>query len=237
MPVIRNSLLSALTLVVGLALGSAAHAAKPPKKAPTTPDSTATAAPAAAASSNTDSSSSSSYSEPSPTGWIISDKRAQHHENQLSVMLELDPIFGTFNVGLGAYYSIPVIAHGPIPAINNSLAIEFGAFFEYYHWSYDFPVPNGSGSINWYAFAPLAGVRWDFYLTRDWTVFAGLKLGYAIGFAQGSVGVAGNYSTPGVSSFIFDFSSGAIWHFSKPVALRMELSSNFAFLVGVVMSL
>jgi len=70
-------------------------------------------------------------SESGLTGWVINDKRAIHAENQLSVMAT-SVFSGTFNVGVGAWYAIPVVQHGFIPSLNNSFDVEFGGFFQYY---------------------------------------------------------------------------------------------------------
>jgi len=251
MRAMRNSFLSVIAFLAGLTLVPIAQAATPAQKSATPPPAAASpsagspsAAPAAApekkstatpASAARSSETETSYAERGPVVWLINDKRAQHTENQLSIMGEIWP-FGTFNAGVGAWFAIPVVPHGFVPTINNSVDVEFGAFFQYFHLSASYL--NISISQNWYRLSPMGGVRWNFYLNRDWTVYAGAKLGYGIGFSSSVTanvgGVPTGYAGSDVSAFLFDMNAGALWHVSKAVALRMELGI-FGFTIGATL--
>jgi len=211
---------------MGVVAAPLAKAAKPaPAPAPAPASAAPKPTPAEAAGDT-----SSTSSESGLTGWVINDKRAIHAENQLSVMADIG-FSGTFNVGVGAWYAIPVVQHGFIPSLNNSFDVEFGGFFQYYN------NPNYGLSESWFRISPMVGGRWNFYLTPEWTVFACIKLGYGIGFGE-SDNYGGYAGLSGTSSFLIDTTAGALWHFNKSMALRMDIGDigdSFGIAAGITL--
>jgi hypothetical protein len=101
----------------------------------------------------------------------------------------------------GVFYAYPVAPQGFISALNDAFYIEagllLGAFFE----------------PTFFWMAPQAGVRWCFYLTQEWAVFAALRLGWAFEFDDV------------IDDYTFFYASGTVgahWHFADGFALRLE---------------
>jgi len=82
-------------------------------------------------------------------------------------------------IGLGFRASIPVLANGPIPQINNNLAVTFG--FDWAHFSGCRPDEYDCGVNDfWFPFA----MQWNFFLTQAWSVFP--EVGFAVHHAAWS---------------------------------------------------
>lgn len=82
-------------------------------------------------------------------------------------------------VGLGFRASIPVLANGPIPSINNNLAVSFG--LDWAHFGACRPDPyDCSANDLWFPFA----VQWNFFITEAWSVFP--EVGFALHYASWS---------------------------------------------------
>jgi hypothetical protein len=120
--------------------------------------------------------------------------------------MQLDVVLGTHvrtYAGFlpGVFFAYPVAPQGFISSLNDSFYVEggvlIGAFFE----------------PTFFWFAPQAGVRWCFYLTQEWAVFAALRFGWGIEFEDDVRG----YTWPYLSASV-----GAHWHFSDSMALRLE---------------
>lgn len=118
---------------------------------------------------------------------------------------QLDLVLTTFVgrfVGFipGIIYGFPVAPQGFISALNDAFYIEagvlMGAFFD----------------PTFFWLTPLAGVRWSFYLTQEWAVFAALRLGWSFEF----------HDVERYGGFYGDGTLGAHWHFSDAFALRLE---------------
>jgi hypothetical protein len=169
--------------------------------------------------------------------WTISDRRAQHETKHLDITGLLSP-FGTFRMGVGVWYSMPVMSEGFIPSINDSFDIEFGGVLERDHWSSTtlaLGMTNVDYSQTWYRASALGGVRWSFYLPRDWTVFATGKLGYGYGFGSSTkcAGTACTYASyPELSGLLVDFGAGTYWKINSDWCLRLDLGV-FGAMVGV----
>ena len=81
--------------------------------------------------------------------------------------------------GFGLRASIPVLANGPIPTLNNNLAVSFG--FDWAHFGGC--RPNGydcAANDLWFPFV----MQWNFFLTQAWSVFP--ELGFALHHASWS---------------------------------------------------
>jgi hypothetical protein len=131
--------------------------------------------------------------------------------------------------GLGFRGSIPILRNGFVPSINNSVAIGFGVDFAHYYGRGDYCVNGGplpdcnrvrQNGFNEFYFPVV--LQWNFFLSRDWSVYAepGLALNYH----------AWNGPHPvDVDPFIFFL--GARYHFSDKVTLTMRIGYP-AFSVG-----
>lgn len=152
-------------------------------------------------------------------------KDSSVHESRphnLDVVGMFDFLFFDLALGVGGSYAFPIMPDGFIPALNDQFNIEVGASFERSWW--DVGVCDGS----YWSLAPTAGVRWDFLLNSDWTVFMKFKPGYKIGFGESGecFGVAYTDDTKDSSYFIIDIGPGAYWHFADGMALRLDGGSR-----------
>ena len=85
------------------------------------------------------------------------------------------------NLGAGLRATIPLVANGPLPAVNNNVGIGFGA---------DFFVFNG-GAL----FVPIVG-QWNFFLLSHFSLFGEAGLGLTFGglhYVDPIFGVGGRY--------------------------------------------
>ncbi len=152
--------------------------------------------------------------------WII-EKNETHKKDSFDVMGVVSPYVaghgggGLLAIGGGVNYAIPIVQDGFIPDLNDQFDLE-GSVYMFY-------LSAGGGSA--LALAPLAGVRWQFHLTPDWSVFPILKLGMLIGVTEGG------------SEIGHDFGVGAYWHLNQDVAVRLELGTLGLFTVGLSMPL
>lgn len=126
---------------------------------------------------------------------------------QLDVMAGLSP----WELGVAAWYGIPVLPEGFIKPWNDSLYIEFGGAFEYY-WGYFYDFA---------ALSPAAGARYNWYLTREWTVFVTAKLGWRIDFSDYDYG-----------GFLMFSSAGAYYDLGD-MSLRLEVGYPFLAQAGL----
>ena len=130
--------------------------------------------------------------------------------------------------GAGVRGSIPIVRNGFIPSINNSVAIGFGMdFVRYGRGSY---CKNGGvlsdcdrrqiDGFNEFYFPVV--LQWNFFLSRNWSVFA-------------EPGIALNYhgwdGPRAVDLDPFIFFLGGRYHFSDKVTLTMRIGYP-AFSVG-----
>ena len=132
--------------------------------------------------------------------------------------------------GVGFRGTVVIVPNGFIPTINNSVGIGFGADWVHYshgreHCTRD-PLTSGvcnfddSESVNdlWF---PVV-MQWNFFLSREWSVF-------------GEPGLALRYqSEPGDHLVTIDpqFYVGGRWHFSDQMTLTTRLGYP-TFSVGV----
>jgi hypothetical protein len=130
--------------------------------------------------------------------------------------------------GLGFRGSIPIVRNGFVPSINNSVAIGFGIDFVRYGRG-DFcrdggPLPDCDrvriDSFNEFYFPVV--LQWNFFLSRNWSVFAepGIGLNY-----HGWDGPRALDVDP------FLFFLGGRYHFTEKITLTMRIGYP-AFSVG-----
>lgn len=157
--------------------------------------------------------------------------------NHKHYAVEIEPhgligLFGPYNyatgIGAGLRVSIPIVQNGFIPKLNNSIAISFGTDWVHYTGCYyGSTVGCGIESL----FFPVA-MQWNFFLTRDWSVFGepGLAIFHYFYHDDWCNGYACNvHGDTGVTP-VFDV--GARWHFSDSAALTMRIGYP-SFSVGV----
>jgi len=175
--------------------------------------------------------------------WNVTDKSVHTtRPTKLDVVGTID-FFGVFHTGIGAWYSVPVVPDGFIPGLNDSFVVEVGGLLEYWRYSSGFTSGLG-GSIDcsqtWYRLSPMGGVRWDFFLTDDWTVFGKGKAGWSIGFADSGLecsGVGVTTNSKDIHTLAVDLGVGAYWHFAENMALRLETGVNSIIAVGISMEM
>ncbi len=138
--------------------------------------------------------------------WMLEDISATRRAQQLSFML--GSAFETLSVGL--WYGVPLVAQGFLQEVNNAVYLEFGA-----QLATDFTLDS---------FLTLSGgLRWNFYLTTRWALFAALRANFNLGLQAASRSF---YVLPGVSM-------GALYRLSRSSRLRLELGYPAGLGIGV----
>jgi hypothetical protein len=127
---------------------------------------------------------------------------------------------GYNRIGLAGWVSMPIVPDGFIRPINDSFNLEFGATMDY-----AFRTLGANCDYSYVDLAPMAGVRWDFYLTEAWTVFGKLKAG--VGNQFGGAECNGiKYNDYSGLHFVSDGGVGAFWNFSEGMGMRFDLGSQ-----------
>jgi hypothetical protein len=141
-----------------------------------------------------------------------------------------------FGFGAGLRASIPLMANGFVPKINNTPAITFG--FDWLHFEsgcyYNYRglgFPCATLSVNTFYFP--VGLQWNFFVAKRWSVFA--EIGAAPYYRAYSDYCAGYY-VPGSQEYAVCQSSqpnhfsvtpwadvGGRFHFNEHVALTMRI--------------
>lgn len=140
-----------------------------------------------------------------PVAWTIEDRRAAHRTHLLSMGI------GAWPTALDAHlwYAVPLLRRGFIPRVNDAFHLEFGSLLS---WDAD-------GTV---ALWPAVGVRWDFYLTRRWATFFGLKLAAEVHLNQDQ-----KVHPNAVVGF------GALFRIAERALLRLELGYPQGLSVGL----
>lgn len=140
-----------------------------------------------------------------PVAWTIEDRRAAHRTHLLSMGI------GAWPTALDAHlwYAVPLLRRGFIPRVNDAFHLEFGSLLS---WDAD-------GTV---ALWPAVGVRWDFYLTRRWATFFGLKLAAEVHLNQDQ-----KVHPNAVVGF------GALFRLAERALLRLELGYPQGLSVGL----
>lgn len=124
--------------------------------------------------------------------------------------------------GGGVRISFPLVHDGFIGTINNAVRLETGV--ELYHWSF--------AGFDYETIAIPVLLRWDFFVTEQWTVFA--ALGVAVNVYYFEEG-AGFFDAPentdlwgfGSGALITSaFGAGALLNISETTSLRLDASLN-----------
>lgn len=124
--------------------------------------------------------------------------------------------------GGGVRVSFPLMHDGFIGSINNAVRFETGA--EFYHWSF--------GGFAYETIAVPLQLRWDFFLTEQWTVFAAAGVALNVYYFEDD---AGFFDAP-KNTDLWGFGSGALItsavgfgaliNFSESVSLRLDATLN-----------
>lgn len=116
--------------------------------------------------------------------------------------------------GGAAWLCLPIVPQGFIPPLNDTFNLEFGLWSFYYH-------PTRSN--NYFGLTPAAGVRWDFHLAQQWTVFGSGKLGFFVPFGSDA---PRSHLEPA-------FTVGALYKYSSKTFVRLETGNLGLFQAGV----
>lgn len=167
---------------------------------------------------------------------IIKDRSDHTRPADLS-LLGLIPL--PFGFGFGMRFGIPIAHDGFIGSINDAVFIEPGAQFIF--WT-DFNHDRLGIQV------PVL-MRWDFFLTRDWTVFGSVGPVFGFYFDDGGGGGGGHgggrfrvegdevfrpAGPPGFFGIVFG--GGAFYNFSQTAALRLDASTRMLG-VGILLRL
>jgi hypothetical protein len=99
-------------------------------------------------------------------------KEPNNHLNRTDT--EIHAVLGDGDLGAGFRFSIPIVSQGFVSAINDNVDISFGA--DILNWpSPDYEV---TGVV-----VPVM-LQWNFYLSRDWSVFGEGGVAFQNWFAQ-----------------------------------------------------
>ena len=135
--------------------------------------------------------------------------------------------------GAGVRFSIPVMKNGFIPKINNNVAISFGADWLHYAGGcgyYYAGYAGGSCGAD-YLFFPVA-LQWNFYVAKQWSVFAepGLAIyhsfydDYCGVYAVGSPAYNACQNAQPSHTYVWPvFEVGGRWHASDKIALTLRV--------------
>jgi hypothetical protein len=140
------------------------------------------------------------------------------------------PYHSDVGPGLGFRASIPILQDGPIPSINNNLAISFGM-----DWAHFGGCGQGERSCGADDFWFPVVMQWNFFLTRAWSVFP--EVGFAIHHAIWSYnrGPGGNVDClPGPGGGFCEYSDSTTGvEFATWLGTRFAISDTFAFVLRV----
>lgn len=140
--------------------------------------------------------------------WTIGDRRPHSRAQTLSLSVGIWP---PTTLSGALWYATPVAADGFIPAVNDSVDIEFGLAVAGY-----FDGPDHGALI------PAVGGRWNFHVTHDWTPFVTLKLAARFGL--------GPYNP---DWFDLGLSLGSLLRLHDTVSLRLEVGYPTGLAVGL----
>ncbi|OJT22334.1 hypothetical protein BO221_21305 [Archangium sp. Cb G35] len=144
------------------------------------------------------------------------DRSPQTRDHMLSVFAFPSWYYG-FGMGAAARYTLPIAHDGFIPALNDSVELEFGGDVWF----------GGTGGFTYTAIGIPAEGRWTFHLTDRFDAYAKVGLGWVLAFTSaadlGVYNVGGLYVTAG---------PGVSYRVADTVALRAEIG-NFGLRAGV----
>lgn len=175
----------------------------------------------------------SSFSSSSSATSIIRDASPPQYHVEIEPHLNIQWFgfdYASDGLGPGIRFGIPIMSPGFIKKINDSVAINFGADFLYYHPIHNWCDRNGcySGDSFWVLYSPVT-LQWNFWLTEKWSVFGEPGLTFRVPFSDYC---DGRWCDKG-SLVWFAFYAGARWHFGERTALTMRLGYPNGISVGV----
>jgi hypothetical protein len=132
--------------------------------------------------------------------------------------------------GLGFRASIPVLANGPIPKLNNNLAVSFGA--DWSHFGGCAPNYYDCGAQDfWFPFV----MQWNFFITEAWSVFpeVGLAVHHAVRYWEERGPRGGEVCGPGPDPYCDYSESRTRVAFATWLGTRFSLSDMFSFTLRV----
>ena len=148
------------------------------------------------------------------------------------------PHAGSYGLGLGGRFSIPIVRNGFVCSINNSIAIGLGLDWVHYNGCiHDTLFSDTCSNLNTFVLPVV--MQWNFFLSTHWSVFAepGLDLyfrsfsGHCV--ARDQRGVPYDTDCPGTVDFDpFIFFVGGRYHFNETTTLTMRIGYPY-FSVGV----
>ena len=148
---------------------------------------------------------------------IIKSKEVFKRVNRLDLAgaFGYSPIKGTFSedaLGFSFWATFPSLDQGFLPGLNDSFNFEAGLYAE---WAW-----SGISVIrHYFNFMPAVGARWNFHLTRKWTLYSAARVGLQFGEAGFRPGGAG--------------AIGASWQLTPDMALKAELDTRQFVNLGV----
>jgi hypothetical protein len=146
------------------------------------------------------------------------DHPAYSVEVEPHVLLGWDDVYASDGFGVGGRFSIPIVANGFVPQINNSVAIGFG--LDILH--YDSCWYAGNCSAN-YIHIPVV-MQWNFYVAKQWSVFGEPGLVIFHGFISDCPGAVRNCPVgPRETSLEPALYLGGRYHFNDKVSLTMRI--------------
>jgi hypothetical protein len=149
--------------------------------------------------------------------WTINDANKQDRPTTVDLLGSVWFLGSTSFFGGAGWFCYPIVPEGFLPTVNDTFNLEIGAWVFYYSANVQ------PASYTYVGVIPGGGVRWDFNLTKEWTVFAAAKLGARVGI--------GNAPKP--LRLDVGFSIGAYWNFSRWMFLRLETGNQGMAQVGV----
>jgi len=122
--------------------------------------------------------------------------------------------YGAF--GGGFRVDITLTPNGVINGIDDELTLSLGADLFWFYWR----------EYNGFGIAPLAVVQWNFWISREWSVFPELGIAFIFGPNDWNNRYYGSYVGP-AGGF------GARWNFSPDAALLLRVSWPGGFEIGI----
>ena len=149
--------------------------------------------------------------------WTINDATKQDRPTSVDFLGSAWFLGSTSFFGGAGWFCYPIVPEGFLPSVNDTFNLEVGA------WVFYYSVNVRPANYSYLGIIPAGGVRWDFNLTKDWTVFAAAKLGVRIGTGD----------APKTMRLDGGGSIGAYWNFSRDMFLRMETGNQGLVAVGI----
>lgn len=163
--------------------------------------------------------------------WVVQDDGPIHRKMQVSVLGSLGyGVIGYFGGSL--WFRLPIMGHGILPNVNDSISIEAGGSFGIggervapCDYSHSYILPMGAA-------------RWDLQLLENWSVYSAFRLGPVINNFSTTcdAGFGSSEVTDTRIHLIGDVAFGSHYYLSEQLALRLDFGYR-AISFGVSLSL